>query len=109
MTTGSLSVTRSSITSRAADLPLFHSVSMPFENYLRNNGSIEYIERYLEDQGSGLDLPAAIILETVQGEGGINAASDEWLRNIEKICRRFDILLIVDDIQAGCGRTGTFF
>lgn len=109
MTIGSLSVTGNSSKRRGAGVPLNHSVSMPFENYLSNNGSIEYIERYLEDQGSGLDLPAAIILETVQGEGGINAASDEWLRNIEKICRRFDILLIVDDIQAGCGRTGTFF
>src|SRR5699024_7986979 len=39
----------------------------------------------------------------------INAASDEWLRGIEKIARKFEILLIVDDIQAGCGRTGTFF
>lgn len=109
MTIGSLSVTGNSSKRRGAGVPLNHSVSMPFENYLSGNSSVEYIERYLEDQGSGLDLPAAIILETVQGEGGINAASDEWLKKIERICRRFDILLIVDDIQAGCGRTGTFF
>src|SRR5699024_3783581 len=43
------------------------------------------------------------------GEGGINAASKEWLEGIDKIAKKFDILLIVDDIQAGCGRTGTFF
>jgi diaminobutyrate-2-oxoglutarate transaminase len=50
-----------------------------------------------------------LILETVQGEGGLNVASNEWLQGIERICRKHDILLIVDDIQAGCGRTGTFF
>lgn len=68
-----------------------------------------YIERLLEDGGSGLSLPAAMILETVQGEGGINVASDAWLQSIEKMCRKHGILLIVDDVQAGCGRTGTFF
>src|SRR5699024_9623218 len=61
------------------------------------------------DSGSGVALPAAIILETVQGEGGINAASFGWLQRVENICRRWDIMLIVDDVQAGCGRTGTFF
>src|SRR5699024_5090828 len=86
-----------------------HTVSLPFDNYLGDNSSIDYITRLLEDSGSGVSLPAAIILETVQGEGGINAASDKWLQSIEKICRRFDILLIIDDVQAGCGRTGTFF
>jgi len=45
----------------------------------------------------------------VQGEGGINAASIEWLQQLERVCRKHDVLLIVDDIQAGCGRTGTFF
>jgi diaminobutyrate-2-oxoglutarate transaminase len=50
-----------------------------------------------------------VIVETVQGEGGINAASFEWLRNLESVCRKHDMLLIVDDIQAGCGRTGTYF
>ena len=50
-----------------------------------------------------------MLVETVQGEGGINAASAEWLRNLEKVCRAHDVLLIVDDIQAGCGRTGRFF
>lgn len=109
MTIGSLSVTGNSFKRRGAGIPLNHSISLPFENYLGDDRSIDYIERYLEDSGSGVALPAAIILETVQGEGGINAASDKWLQHIEKICRRFDILLIVDDVQAGCGRTGTFF
>jgi diaminobutyrate-2-oxoglutarate transaminase len=63
----------------------------------------------LEDGSSGVDHPAAVIVETVQGEGGLTAAGFDWLRRVEKLCRKHDILLIVDDIQAGCGRTGTFF
>lgn len=109
MTIGSLSVTGNSFKRSGAGVPLNHTISLPFENYLNDDHSIDYIERVLGDSGSGVSLPAAIILETVQGEGGINAASDKWLRSIEKICRRFDILLIIDDVQAGCGRTGTFF
>ena len=52
---------------------------------------------------------AAVIVETVQGEGGLHAASMAWLQRLEACCRRHGALLIVDDIQAGCGRTGTFF
>lgn len=109
MTIGSLSVTGNAFKRIGAGVPLNNSISMPFDNYLENGCSISYLEQFLKDNGSGLDLPAAIILETVQGEGGINAASFEWLKEIERICERFDILLIVDDIQAGCGRTGSFF
>lgn len=63
----------------------------------------------LDDPSSGFDPPAAILLETVQGEGGLNAASPEWLRKIAAVAERHGALLIVDDIQAGCGRTGSFF
>ncbi|WP_336924267.1 aminotransferase class III-fold pyridoxal phosphate-dependent enzyme, partial [Streptomyces sp. JWR5-1] len=61
------------------------------------------------DSGSGLNKPAAVIVETVQGEGGINVARPEWLRALADLCERHDMLLIVDDIQMGCGRTGAFF
>ena len=67
------------------------------------------LEALLDDSFSGVDAPAAVILETVQGEGGINVADFDWLRAIERICRERDIVLIVDDIQAGIGRTGPFF
>jgi diaminobutyrate-2-oxoglutarate transaminase len=63
----------------------------------------------LNDSGSGIEHPAAVIVETVQGEGGLNAARASWLRELAELCKRHDILLIVDDVQAGCGRTGTFF
>lgn len=52
---------------------------------------------------------AAVIVETVQGEGGLRAARPAWLRELEQLCRAHGVLLIVDDVQAGCGRTGTFF
>ncbi|WP_432698602.1 diaminobutyrate--2-oxoglutarate transaminase [Marinobacterium sp. YM272] len=83
---------------------------LPFDGYLGEGvDTTEYFEKLLNDPSSGLDHPAAVIVETVQGEGGLNAASAQWLRNLEAVCRRHEILLIVDDIQAGCGRTGTFF
>ncbi|WP_147208515.1 diaminobutyrate--2-oxoglutarate transaminase [Oceanobacillus sojae] len=109
MTIGSLSVTGNSFKRHGAGVPLHHAVSMPFDNYVEDHDSIAYLDRFLDDSGSGVALPAAIILETVQGEGGINAARMEWLKKVEELCRRWDILLIVDDVQAGNGRTGTFF
>jgi diaminobutyrate-2-oxoglutarate transaminase len=84
--------------------------SVPFDGYFGAGvNTIDYLRRFIEDGSSGIDLPAAIIVETVQGEGGINVASLDWLRQLEALCREFDILLIVDDIQMGNGRTGTFF
>jgi diaminobutyrate-2-oxoglutarate transaminase len=83
---------------------------MPFYGYLgKDFNTIDYLRKCLQDNGSGIDLPAAIITETVQGEGGINVASKEWLQELESLCREYDILLIVDDIQVGNGRTGSFF
>jgi diaminobutyrate-2-oxoglutarate transaminase len=84
--------------------------SVPFDGYFGPDvNTIDYLRKFLEDSSSGIDLPAAIIVETVQGEGGINVASVEWLQQLEQLCRDFDILLIIDDIQMGNGRTGTFF
>jgi len=83
---------------------------VPFDGYFGPDvNTIAYLRKFLEDGSSGIDLPAAIIVETVQGEGGINVASAEWLQELEALCREYDILLIIDDIQMGNGRTGTFF
>ncbi|MCP4136338.1 MAG: diaminobutyrate--2-oxoglutarate transaminase [bacterium] len=83
---------------------------MPFDGYLgKDINTIDILRRMLLDNGSGIDLPAAIIVETIQGEGGINVASIKWLQELENLCREFDIILIIDDIQVGNGRTGTFF
>ena len=110
MTLGSLSVTGNSMKRAGAGIPLVHATPMPFDNYL--DGTVEdfsWFERVLEDSGSGLNTPAAVIVETVQGEGGVNVARAEWLRGLAELCKRRDILLIVDDVQMGCGRTGEFF
>ncbi|MDC3417114.1 diaminobutyrate--2-oxoglutarate transaminase [Aquibacillus sp. 3ASR75-54] len=109
MTIGSLSVTGNSMKRKGAGIPLQNTVTMPYDNYVDNHDTLEYVERFLEDSGSGVAIPAAMIVETVQGEGGINAARFEWLRKLESICKRWGILLIIDDVQAGVGRTGTFF
>jgi diaminobutyrate-2-oxoglutarate transaminase len=63
----------------------------------------------IDGNGSEPDKPAAVIVETVQGEGGLHAASAEWLRALADRCARNQVLLIVDDVQMGCGRTGPFF
>ena len=110
MTLGSLSVTGNSMKRAGAGIPLVHATPMPFDHYL--DGTVEdfsWFERVLEDSGSGLNTPAAVIVETVQGEGGVNVARAEWLRGLADLCKRRDILLIVDDVQMGCGRTGEFF
>ncbi|MFD8637531.1 diaminobutyrate--2-oxoglutarate transaminase [Streptomyces sp. NPDC059533] len=110
MSLGSLAVTGNAFKRAGAGIPLVHGTPMPFDNYLGGRTpDFLWFERLLEDQGSGLNHPAAVIVETIQGEGGINVARAEWLRALADLCRRRDMLLIVDDIQMGCGRTGEFF
>ncbi|MER8798838.1 diaminobutyrate--2-oxoglutarate transaminase [Mesorhizobium sp. M0984] len=107
---GALAVTGNRYYRDAAGLPASGAVFMPYDGYWgADNDTSEYLDRVLADASSGVDLPAAIILETVQGEGGINPATKDWLQSLERLCRQNGILLIVDDIQAGCGRTGNFF
>jgi diaminobutyrate-2-oxoglutarate transaminase len=111
MTLGSLAVTGNAAKRAGAGVPLTHAVPVPFEGYLGGGreDSLRYLEAFLEDSSSGLDRPAAVIVETIQAEGGVNVASAEWLRNLAALLRCHGILLIVDEIQTGCGRTGPFF
>ena len=107
MTLGALACTGNAAKRGGAGVPLAHE---PYDGYHGPEGdTAELLERRLSDPSSGLDAPAAILVETVQGEGGLNAASPEWLRRINAIAKRHGALMIVDDIQAGCGRTGSFF
>ena len=71
--------------------------------------TIKYMETLINDDHSGIEKPAALIIETVQAEGGIHVFTKEWLQSVRDFCSKYDILLIVDDIQVGCARTGTFF
>jgi diaminobutyrate-2-oxoglutarate transaminase len=110
MTLGSLAVTGNAMKRTGAGIMLGAGTSLPYDGYLGPDvDTVGYLEALLEDSGSGFDLPAAVIVETVQAEGGLSTASIGWLQRLEAVCRAYDVLLIVDDIQAGCGRTGTFF
>jgi len=110
MTLGALAVTGNGFKRRGAGVPLAHGDSIPFDGYLgEGTDTLDYFEAFLRDGSSGMDRPAAVILETLQAEGGINVAGVPWLKRLERICREYEILLVVDDIQVGCGRTGPFF
>ncbi|MGW4354664.1 diaminobutyrate--2-oxoglutarate transaminase [Nocardia sp. NPDC004582] len=109
MTLGALSVTGNAAKRAGAGVPLVHATPMPFDGYLDEPEDFAWMRRALDDSSSGLDKPAAVIVETVQGEGGVNVARAEWLRALSELCSARGILLIVDDVQMGCGRTGPFF
>lgn len=109
VTLGAVAATGNRHHRAAAGVALAGITRMPFDGYMDGLDSAQLLERMLDDASSGVDKPAAVILETVQGEGGLNVAGDDWLRAIEGVCRKHGALLIVDDIQAGCGRTGDFF
>ena len=110
LTEGALSVTSKQL-ARSDQLDVRRNVVfMPFCGYSGNDvDTLSYLRRCLEDSASGLDHPAAIIVETVQVDGGVNIASIAWLQGLEQLCRDFGILLIVDETQTGCGRTGPYF
>jgi diaminobutyrate-2-oxoglutarate transaminase len=110
MTLGSLAVTGNGFKRAGAGVSLNHAASMPFDGYLGTDvDTLDVFEAMLIDNGSGMDVPAAVILETVQAEGGVNVASTAWLQRLRRITEQHGIVLIADDIQVGCGRTGHFF
>lgn len=110
VTLGALAATGNSHHRGAAGINMGGVTRIPYDGYLGEGfDTTAYLDKVLSDASSGVDKPAAAIVETVQGEGGINVASFGWLRSLQEVCRRHEVLLIIDDIQAGCGRTGTFF
>ncbi|WP_420590108.1 diaminobutyrate--2-oxoglutarate transaminase [Bacterioplanoides sp.] len=109
VTQGSVAVTANQKYKESVGMPLPGVQFMPYDGYLGDFDTLEYFEKALEDQSSGLGHPAGVIVECIQGEGGLNVASKAWMLRLQEICRRYDMVLIVDDIQAGCGRSGTFF
>ncbi|NDV86776.1 diaminobutyrate--2-oxoglutarate transaminase [Aurantimonas aggregata] len=110
VTLGALAATGNSGHRQGAGTALPGVSRAAFDGYFGPDiDTADMLDQQLSDPSSGFDAPAAFIVETVQGEGGLNAASPEWLKKIEAIARRHGALFIVDDIQAGCGRTGSFF
>lgn len=110
MTLGSLALTTDKTSRDGAGVSMDNVTFIPYECGCGIDvDSLKYLEVILADDHSGVEKPAAVFVETVQAEGGIQVASVEWLKKLEKICHDNDILLVVDDIQVGCSRTGTFF
>ena len=110
MSMGALAATGSRTPRRGIEAMLQHVVRLPFEGYLGSGtADLERFSQMARDPSGGVAPIAAVIVETVQGEGGLNAASDAWLRKLAEVAKDVGALLIVDDIQAGCGRTGDFF
>jgi len=110
LTMGSTAITGNSFYRDEAFINRINVSFMPYDGYFGDTvNTIDYFRKFLEDKSSGVDLPAAVFVETVQAEGGVNVASIEWLKDLEQLCRDFDMLLVVDDIQVGNGRVGTFF
>ena len=107
---GAVAATGNKLHRGGAGVSLGDVARMPYCGYHGQEiDTLKMFERQLSDPSSGLDHPAAVLVEVIQGEGGLNIAQDKWLQNLEKLCRKYDMLLIVDDIQAGCGRSGDFF
>lgn len=110
MSLGALAATANPTKRTGAGIPLGNTVFLPYDGFLGPEiDTAEIASQLLEKKGGGIDAPAAILLETVQGEGGLSSCSKEWLQKIATIARQTGALLIVDDIQAGCGRSGQFF
>ena len=111
MTMGALSCTgNAGKRAGAGGGPLCGTTHMPYEGAFGDGmDSLRVIEEMLGNPSSGVDAPAAFIIEPVQGEGGLNAASTAFMQGVARLAKEHGALLIVDDIQAGCGRTGTFF
>lgn len=109
MTLGSLAATGNQAFRRWAGVPLRDVVRLPYETAPGGKNALAEYAAALADGSSGLTAPAAFLVEVVQAEGGVNVASAEWLRQLAALAADVGALLIVDDIQAGVGRTGSYF
>ena len=111
MTMGALSLTgNAGKRAGAGGGPLCGATHMPFDGAFGDEmDTLKQMEMMFDNPSSGIDAPAAFIFEPVQGEGGLNAASDEWMQGVARLAKKLGAMLIVDDIQSGCGRTGTYF
>ncbi|WIO75267.1 aspartate aminotransferase family protein [Porticoccaceae bacterium LTM1] len=117
MTLGALACTANEVFRNAAGVPLENVQRQPFGCETRCMGchlgcgleSIQQLREQYHDSSSGLEKPAAFLVETIQAEGGVHVASREWLLAVQELARDLGALFIIDDIQAGCGRTGSYF
>jgi len=109
MTLGSLALTTDKSSRGGAGVPLENVTFIPAPYMFPELDTIAYMQKLLDDDHSGIEKPAAVFLETIQAEGGIRVFEIEWLQRLRKFCDDNDILMVVDDVQVGCCRSGTFF
>jgi len=117
MTLGSLACTANQVFRAGAGIPLEHVSHQPFGCERTCPGcemgcgqkALKELRAQFTETSSAIDPPAAFLVETIQAEGGVNVASKEWIQELASLAREVGALLIVDDIQVGCGRTGSFF
>lgn len=110
MTLGALAVTGNAHYRHAGGVPLNDVVRLPYDGYLGDGvDTLDSIRQALTDSSSGLDAPAAFLVEAVQAEGGVNVARKKWLQELQALAKEYGSLFIIDDIQLGNGRTGHFF
>ena len=109
MTLGALSLTTDKGARKGAGVKLNDVTHIPAPYMYPELDTVKYMQNLLDDDHSAVDKPCALVIETVQAEGGIWVFDNEYLQNVRKFCDDNDILLIIDDIQVGCARTGTYF
>ncbi len=108
MTLGSLACTANKVFRNAAGVPLNNVTHAHYEGD-DTQASLRALRTDFENPSSGIDPPAAFIVETIQAEGGVRIASAEWLKGVQDLAHDLGALFIIDDIQVGCGRTGSYF
>ena len=109
MTLGSLALTTDETDRKGAGIPLSGVTHIPAPYMFPELDTIEYMERLITDDHSGVETPAAIFIETIQAEGGVMVLSDEWLKRCRELCDKYGIVLVCDEVQVGCCRSGSFF
>lgn len=109
MTLGSLALTSDSGSRGGAGVTLNDVYHVPAPYMFPELDTIKFMQTLLDDDHSAVEKPAALFLETVQAEGGVHVLSEEYLKALREFCTKNDILMVIDDVQVGCARTGTFF
>lgn len=106
---GALALTGAKGHRENSDPVLTHTLRFPYDGYYGHADTIGMIDKLLSDPSGGVPIPAAIVVEAVQGEGGLNVASKDWMKGLRDLCNKHGIVMISDEVQTGVGRTGKFF
>lgn len=109
MTLGALSLTTEMYARKGAGATFTDCTHIPAPYMFEGLDVIKYMQTLIDDDHSGVEKPAAVVMETIQAEGGIRVFDDKFLRDVREFCTKNDILMIVDDVQVGCCRSGSFF